>query len=132
MGRGGSLGCTFSTVWEESCVSHRHAQPTWFGFRPTASRPGSVDLVELTDKAVVTNVIGSVVFGNRNEYAWPNAVRCLPGPPAFCLLATTVADEASSTGNTSYVYSVSSTDAKIIYRTECPGEHRSHGGCAIS
>lgn len=97
------------------------AQPTWFGFRPTAGKPGSVDLVELTDKAVVTNVVGSVVFGNSKEYAWPNAVRCLPGPPAFCLLATTIADAASSTGNTSFVYSVSSKDAKIIYRTECPG-----------
>ena len=102
-------------------LTHALRQPTWFGFRPTVGTPSSVDLVELTDKAVVTNVIGSVAFKAKNEYAWPNGVRCLPGPPAFCLLVTSIFDEASATGNESFVYRVSSTDASIVYRVPCTG-----------
>ena len=100
------------------------ATPKWFGFRPTEATPNSVDLVELDDHAVVSRVIGAVPLKEKGEYAWPNAVRCQPGPPGFCLLATSVFDDAGAAGNVSYVYRVSSTDASIIYRVECPGEAR--------
>lgn len=96
-------------------------QPTWFGFRPTVGTPQSVDLVQLTDHAVVTNVIGAVALKDQGEYAWPNAVRCLTG---FCLFATSVQDDSSAVGNTSFVYRVSSVDASIEYRVACPGKAR--------
>ncbi len=94
-------------------------QPTWFGFRPSKS-PQSLDLVELSDTAVVLKVIGSVNL-QSGEYAWPNAVRCLPGPPAFCLFATTQVNGVGAAGNESFVYRVSTADASVVYKQPCPG-----------
>jgi hypothetical protein len=78
-----------------------------------------VDLVELTDTAAIVRTNGKLALGPR-ELPWVDAVRCLPGPPAFCLLATS-APAASAAGNESFVYRVSSVDASLITKTPCPG-----------
>ena len=93
------------------------AQPTWFGTRPSPSAPNSVDLVDLTDGAVVRTTIGTVTLG-AGEYAWPDAVRCLPG---FCLFATSIVARGPGAEDESFVYKVSTTDAKLIYKSAAPG-----------
>jgi hypothetical protein len=91
--------------------------PTWFGLRPSPSAPHSVDLVDLTDGAVVRTTIGTVALG-AGEYAWPDAVRCLPG---FCLFATSIVAQGPGAEDESFVYKVSTTDATVIYKSGAPG-----------
>ena len=91
--------------------------PTWFGLRPSASAPNSVELLDLTDGAVVRTTIGTVALG-AGEYAWPDAVRCLPG---FCLFATSLMARGPGAEDESFVYKVSTTDAKLIYKSPAPG-----------
>jgi hypothetical protein len=91
-------------------------EPTWFGLRPSATTPQSVEVVDLTDGAVVRTVIGTVALG-KGEYAHPDAVRCLPG---FCLFSTSVFG-AGRLPSVSYVYKVSTTNAALIYKAPAPG-----------
>ena len=65
----------------------RAQAPSWLGFRPSAATPGTVELLDLNDDATVNKVLGALALG-KGEVPWADAVRCLPGPPAFCLLAT--------------------------------------------
>jgi len=88
--------------------------PTWYGLRPSATKAQSLDLVDLTDAAVVRTTIGTVALG-AGEYAWPDAVRCLPG---FCLFAVTAGTGGAAQ---SFVYKVSTADASIIYKSSAPG-----------
>ena len=94
-------------------------------FRPTPppasenTAGNSLDMIELADDASILRTIGEVKLGPR-ELAWPDAVRCLPGPPGFCLFATSAPADATAR-NESFVYRVSTADASIITKTPCPG-----------
>lgn len=75
-----------------------------------------MELVDLTDGAAVNRVVGTLQL-TPGEYAWPDAVRCLPG---FCLIATTV--NASRPGlASSYITRVSTNDASVIAKVPAAG-----------
>lgn len=96
--------------------------PTWYGFRPEENALDSLEMIDIGDSGVVNRVIGKVPLG-RGEVAWTDAVRCLPGPPAFCLLATGLESGPSpAAGNESFVYRISTADASIVWKAPCPGE----------
>jgi hypothetical protein len=101
-----------------SFVSLAAAQaPTWYGLRPQENALNSVELLDLTDGAVVRSVLGSVKLG-AGEYAWPDAVRCLPG---FCLFATSVVASGPGAEDESFIYKISTVNAQVIYKASAPG-----------
>ena len=83
--------------------------PDWLALRPSSS-PSAYDLIKISDGAAFESLIGTIVLA-RGEVPFTDAMRCLPG---YCVFAT-------QTGKNSAVYSVSNTNATILYRTPCPG-----------
>ena len=94
--------------------------PSWLGIRPSASTPGEVELIDLADAGTVNRVIGVLALG-RGEVPWADAVRCLPGPPAFCLFATTATGPGPAAGNESYIYRIDAQTAALVWKAACPG-----------
>lgn len=94
--------------------------PSWLGLRPSPDAPGSVDLIDLADNAKINRVIGTLALG-RDEVPFADAVRCLPGPPAFCLFATQDMGPTPSPGNESFIYRIDAETAALVWKAVCPG-----------
>lgn len=94
--------------------------PSWLGLRPSPGAPGSVDLIDLADNAKVNRVIGTLALG-KGEVPFADAVRCLPGPPAFCLFSTQNMGPSPSPGNESFVYRIDAETAALVWKSVCPG-----------
>ena len=92
--------------------------PTWFGLTPARMSPtpgvSTLDLVDLTDAALVRSTIGHIDLGH-GEFANWDALRCLPG---LCLFTTTT---YAAGAPSSFVYRVSTADASIAYKVAVPG-----------
>ena len=94
--------------------------PSWLGIRPSASTPGQVELIDLADDGSPNRLLGALTLG-RGEVPWADAVRCLPGPPAFCLFATTATGPGPAAGNESFIYRIDAQTAALIWKAPCPG-----------
>ena len=97
------------TVGAVSVLAQEPA-PMWLGLTPSTAA-GSVNLIELTDAAVMKRTIGSVALTSTYQYVWQDALRCMPG---YCLFS------ASSAGS-STVYKVSSTNASTLFAVPLAG-----------
>lgn len=91
------------------------ALPTWYGLTP--SPKGTVSLVTLADNAAIDSTVGTIALG-RGEATWPDGFRCIR---SFCLFATTHYSPGSPLPTGSFVYNISSQDARVRSKTPCPG-----------
>ena len=84
--------------------------PLWLGLTPS-TKSGSVNLIELTDDAVLKRTIGAVALSSPEQYVWQDALRCMPG---YCLFT-------SSSEGATIAYKVASTNASVVFAVPLPG-----------
>jgi hypothetical protein len=92
------------------------SQPTWYGLVP-ASTGGAVTLVTLSDNAVIDSTMGTIPLA-KGEATWPDGFRCIR---SFCLFTVSHYPPGNPIPDGSFIYNVSSADARVHSKTPCAG-----------